>query len=549
MKKRIYVMAAALLSLAACGKNDNNIGSETVSAETVQESETESERETAEETVGEIPDEIPDETEKLGGSPLNIELSAEYEGEWDENGALITADCSMIHIMNDGYQPLKNVLNEYNEENWKEVYDFYLENREYAKMDEVRTEGTISISREIEVTRADEKVLSFINTETSYLGGAHSDHYSMTEVFDTQTGETLKLTDVITDFDAVYAYVSERLKEQYEPEMFFEDYEETLYQVFYEEDAELSWNMDMEGIRFTFNPYMISPWASGTLSVKLPFSTGLIREEYRVLTEHPILRVNLNIPFEIDPDGDGDGAERYVVYAIYEDTDAETYTTKLMIDAYTDAEMEASGEEAELKKRSQEFEFYGNLKYLYVVTAKNGKKFLYAEFLSENDWHNMEVIDLSAIPDERDAYVGKAGGATYGHFISNPDCFYLYERVYVLGTYAAYRTCYVGEDGMPEADCDMYEIVNRISGREIGLTAKRNLKVQLHMTGRDETVETVIRKGTVLYPVRTDGETVMEFETEDGRICDLFLERNGFGSFDIDGVSEYDCFESLPYAG
>lgn len=546
MKKRIYVMAAVLLCLTACSKNDIYIGSDTVSAETVKESETGSEPETVEETD----EEILEEDEKTGKLPLNIEISAEYEGEWDENGALITADCSTIHILSDGYQALKTVLDEYNEKNWNEVYDIYLENREYAKLDDFQSGEKLFISREIEITRADQSVLSFTNTENSYLGGAHGDHSSSAAVFDTQTGEALSLSDVITDPEAVYTYVSEKLKEQYEPEVFFEDYEETLHRAFYEEEnTELSWNMDMEGLRFTFNPYMLGPWASGTFSVKLPFESGLIKEEYRVRTEHPILRVNLNVPFVTDADGAGDGEENYVVSAMCEDNDENSYMTKLLIDACPDAEMEAPGEEAELTMKSQEFEFYGDLKYLYLVTAENGKKYLYAEFLSENDWHSMEVIDLSAILEERDAYVGKAGGATYGHFISDSDCFYLYERIYVLGTYAGYKTYFVGNDGMPEADSDMYEIVNRMTGREVGLTTKKSLKVRLHMSGSDEIVETVIRKGTLLYPMRTDGETIMELETEDGRVCDVLLERNELGGFDIDGVNENDCFESLPYAG
>lgn len=161
----------------------------------------------------------------------------------------------------------------------------------------------------------------------------------------------------------------------------------------------------------------------------------------------------------------------------------------------------------------------------------------------------MEVIDLFALSDERDAYVGKAGGATYGHFISDSDSFLLYERIFVLGTYTGYKTYSVGDDGMPVTDSNLYEIVNRLTDREVGLTTKKNLNVQLHMSGSDETVETIIRKGTVLYPKRTDGENVMEMETEDGRICDLSIEKTEIGNFTIGGVSENDCFESLPYAG
>lgn len=537
MKKQIYGMAMILLLLTACGKNDI-IGSETISAETVQESETALETEVFEEVAEE------DETGKENANhSLNIELSAQYEGEWDESGAIITADCSEIHILDEGYAALKTVLQEYNEKNWQEVYDIYLENRENVKDSAFTSAEKLSISREITITRADERILSFINMETSYLGGAHGDYYADAEVFDTETGEALKISDVVTDLDAVYAYVLEELKAQENAEMYFDGYEETLHQVFYEESETLEWNMDMEGITFTFNPYLIAPWAARTISVNLPFELELIKEEYSVTTERPILRVNVNVPFVTDADGDG-SEERYVIYERRHD---ETYTTELTLETYPDVELPE--EELEVQKKSQEFKFYGELKYLYVVTAKNGKKYLYTEFLSENDWHSMEVIDLSALLEERDAYVGKADGATYGHFIADSDQFSLYKRIYVLGTYTAYKIYCVGEDGMPITDSDMYELVNCIAGREIGLTTKKNLKVQLYLDGSDETEEMVLQKGTVVYPKGTDESTVMKVETEDGRICDLFLEKSEMGTFQIDGVDENDCFEFLPYAG
>ena len=42
----------------------------------------------------------------------------------------------------------------------------------------------------------------------------------------------------------------------------------------------------------------------------------------------------------------------------------------------------------------------------------------------------------------------------------------------------------------------------------------------------------------------------METEPSDGRICRIPLERKtGAFGFTVDGVDEYDCFETLYYAG
>lgn len=545
MRKSTYVFMISVLLLTACGKDSINIGKETVSEEVMQETSAEDEtEESAEETV-ENPEPF-EETEKIKEIPMNVELSAEYEGEWDENGAIITANSASVHILDDGYETLKNVLTEYNEKNWQEVYAMYLENREFAKEEELPGNEKMFISREIEVTRADSRILSFINKETSYFGGAHSNVSSCAEVFDSVTGEKLELSDVVNDYDRVYAYVLDALKEEYDSDLFFEDYEDTIFRLFYPEneadEGTLEWNMDMKGISFTFSPYVIGPWASGTFSVSLPAEeeADLLKDEYRSTTEYPIFRVKENAIFKIDTDS----SENEECYRINPEKDDETNTTRFQIQAYPDAE---NLDEAQMK--TQDFEFYGDFKYAYVVTGENGKKYLYAEFLSENDWHRMEVIDLKAVLKEEDAYVGSTGCATYGHMISDSEQFTLYERIYVLGTYAGYKSYSVGKDGMPVTKNVMYNLINQVADRETTLTTKKNLKVQLHMSGSDETIETVIRKGTILYPKRTDGDTVMEFETEDGRVCDLLLEKAENGSFMIQGIPEEECFEVLPYAG
>lgn len=525
----------AALMMTACGKEVSVVETATAASEAEETGAAEIEENSEEMEDQEI--EVPDETVKT--VPLNVELSAKYEGEWDDKGAIITADSATIHILDDGYEKLKSALDEYNETNWQEVYTMYLEHREYAKED-IFPDGTeLYISREIKVTRADSRILSFINAESSYVGGAHGGYYEDTEVYDVATGKTLELSDVVTDYDRVYEYVLDGLKEKYGEDTFFDEYEDWVYQMFYEPDGAMSspleWNMDMEGITFRFSPYAIAPWAAGTLLVDLPFegNEDLYKDEYLVTTERPIIQVTADKEFSVDADGDG-LAEKYTLSA---DMDEERYSTTITIERYKAEDPEAP--------EICEKEFHGNFKYAYLVTAENGGRYLYVELLEENDYHTTEIFALSDL-----SHAGGVSMATYGHFISDSGQFALYDRIYMLGTYAGYKIYSVGDDGMPVTDDEMYQLVNGGASWEKSITSKRSLKVQMHVEDSDERVEVNIRKGNVFYPRRTDGSTVFEMEMEDGRICDIVAERAEDSQvFLINGVSEYDCFEDLPYAG
>lgn len=553
---------AAVLALSACGGNQAGTNeSESMT------SAGEMEYTTAAECV-EMPDKEdgqgtgggnPDDEAVVVPTPLSIELSAKYEGEWDDKGAIITADSATIHVLNDGYDALKETLDQYNEMNWQEVYTMYLEHREYA-IEGMFPEGTeLYISREIEVTRADSKVLSLVNAESSFVGGAHGSFYENAEVFDVESGETLELSAVVTDYDKVYEYVINGLKENYESDMFFADYEDWVHEMFYEPDgamaSPLEWTMDMEGIEFRFSPYIIGPWASGTFEVELPYegNEDLFVEEYvPVLKGGSIRKIQPEEIIEID--GDRDGYVETIYYTVSEND--ESFSTTLALHMNEERGLDGG------TSSTIEEDYYGTFTDAYLIEAVNpydGEDeadylhYLYVEFLSENDFRRLYVIDLNENQMARRRQfdlVGDTDASIYGHFTADSGQFALYSRIYTLGTYTGFKTYYVGDDGMPVSDESMYTLVNEGMDWERGLVSKRELKVQMHVDGSEETVEEKLPKGTVFKPRKTDGETVMEMELEDGRRCDILLEKGTDGVvYKINGISEYDCFEDLPYAG
>jgi len=72
---------------------------------------------------------------------------------------------------------------------------------------------------------------------------------------------------------------------------------------------------------------------------------------------------------------------------------------------------------------------------------------------------------------------------------------------------------------------------------------------EIPVTYEDGT-EGALPAGTTLWPFATDGSTTVWYETADGGVGTIAIERNEEEyMWYIGGVSEYECFEELPYAG
>lgn len=543
MRKYTYVVLAAALALSACGNKNVTVDSETTTAVNESEETTAADMENKED-AGESKEEDSGAEQEQAYQQLQVGLSAEYEGEWDNQGPIITADCSTIQIQSDGNEQLEKTIEDYNEKNWQEVYSIYTENLEYAKED-LFPEGTqLSISRVIELGRADQQVLSFFNSEQSYLGGAHGNYYANGETFDSKTGEALELTDVVSDVDAVYEAVKKELGEQNEDNLLFEDYETTLHRMFYEADADgampLEWALTTEGLEFRFSPYVIGTFAAGTLEASIPYEGNeeLFMDAYRCEIERPIREIAEGEAFYLDSDQDGTDEKVWFTTSWSE----EDYNSTLV---FHRTENDADEETFELDG------IHGNCTDAYLMHTEEQVPYLYVEFLSENDWRHLEIFNL-ADPDSESGFShkGSEACAVYGNFISDSSQFTLYTRLDILGTYTVAKNYAIGNDGMPVSDDLSYNIVNWSADWDHALKAERGIPVLMHVEGSEEKTEETLPKGTKFIPRKTDGETWVEMELEDGSTCEIRVERkNGEYIYSIDGISEYDYFSNLPYAG
>ena len=372
----------------------------------------------------------------------------------------------------------------------------------------------------------------------------HGSYYENGEAFDTETGEMLELTEVVTDLDSVYKYVKDSLKKNYEEELFFDGYEEWLEEMFYDPEGEMSspleWILTTEGLEFRFSPYVLGPWASGKFEVTLPYADNedLFTEVYWYDVENPICKVEQGEVILADMDGNGtkDKTSYFVEYD--EDTYCSTVTVRR--EDGTDAVIEIKHDE-----------IYGMFSDAYLMHAEDGTPYLYLEFMMDNDWRKMEIIRLADTEEmQGPSFIEGTGIAVYGHFISDPKQFTLYDRLDILGTYMVYKNYSVGKDGIPVATEELYTIANLYFEWDYALTAKRDIPVLMHIEDSDEKEEVTLPKGTKFRPRITDGTSMVEMELEDGRRCDILVERNQEEfAYYINGVSEYDYFGDVPYAG
>lgn len=467
---------------------------------------------------------------------LNIKLTREYLGEWEQNKPILRAEGNMIQVLDAGYEPLKEALKQFNETNWQEIQTTYTENLEWAR--EALAAGSATeyfIFREIDMERADDRVVSFWNDESSYMGGAHGWYYRSGRNFDARTGAALKLSDVATDANAVYELVKKDLKETYTQGELFEDYEKTLEEMFVssaesggENVNSLEWVLGQEGLIFTFNPYVLGPWSGGSQVITIPFegNEGLFSEKYRISGPRTAKRVSQRETVYLDMNGDGE--EEPLSFTV--ESDEETFTSKLSVSR---AEKEGKG-----------FTCEGIFTDAYVMDSPSGGHYLYVEFSVENDIRILEVFDLSMKDGGELKHVGTSYDSICGHFLADASGFSLSSRLDILGTYMAYRTYHVGENGMPESNETVYTIF--YDGQRDSYKMKTTREIPV--TAGEE--ETVLEAGTEIWPLRTDGETWLEAEEADGREVRIHVEHGESRyTYTIDGISEHDCFESLRYAG
>lgn len=178
-------------------------------------------------------------------------------------------------------------------------------------------------------TRMDHGVLSLFGTQNSYHGGMHGNLSSMSVNYDMLTGDVLTFGSIMhpeATKDDFVKLILENLKALKDTYYLYDDYENAVLTRFGgDENLFEDFYFTQTGLCFFFSPYEIAPYASGVISVEIPYSelAGLIYDGY-FPEERQIVDGSMLTGTFIDTDMEqfnnmaevilADGSELYVVY-------------------------------------------------------------------------------------------------------------------------------------------------------------------------------------------------------------------------------------------
>ncbi len=135
-------------------------------------------------------------------------------------------------------------------------------------------------------TRIDNSVLSLFGTHVTYSGAIHPDRTCAAASYDLKTGDVLTLASIMHKDASPVSFcelVLESLKQMSEGDYLYENYEKTVQQRFSVDPAtDENWYFTQNGLCFYFAPYEIAPYASGVITVEIPYEklAGLLYEPY-----------------------------------------------------------------------------------------------------------------------------------------------------------------------------------------------------------------------------------------------------------------------------
>ena len=415
------------------------------------------------------------------------------------------------------YPDLQDTLNEINlktekdkSEKLNELNDKYLEYETLDNVDDIVRYEDTNISK---VLRADKNVLSVISNDYSFEGGAHGYYEVYGEAFDVETGTKLSLLDVITDKENFTLNLKERLMEKYKDSGFVVDLDEYFSNLSFEGENELSWSIDYSGLTIYFEPYEIASYADGLLTVRFSFAkdSDLINDKYENVPKNYITPVTTWTDAYADVNADGE-EEPILLVATAPDVD----------DGYDNWEWKVGD-----KQITGVTEAYNTDSYL---VKKDDKYYAYMFNSIENDYHLLSIFDIATGKSFGDEF-GFGNYNTHGKgydydediytstveaFI-NPDSFNLDSRLDVLGTYSGTKNYYIGEDGTPVSDEDLYFVPNMQF--MISPICDINCKI-VDKEGNVIEENAILPKDSMLRIVRTDGENIADLQAGDYNIVD-----------------------------
>lgn len=463
------------------------------------------------------------ETAEIAADRPELEIVQVSEPYLDEDGALLI-DCSYAYpqLAGGGYEQLAQALEKWSAVEKGEIDSSVKEYAEWAIQERAENEyfNAYAVRNELSISRADSAVVSLKELLYSYAGGAHGSSAIFGATFDSRTGSQLEITDLMTDMAAFSAtgteYVLDILEDHPFRDGLFEGYEEEVAKMMSSPD----WYLTGQGITVVSGEYLLGPYAMGILEFPIPYEllADCMDKAYLPVSRQMTVEIEANMPLSMDITGGGSLDTLEVVMA---DEDDSGWVSVFLNDNRID--MENFGYYVRGSVLRQE----GGACYLLLTTD-----------MASYDFNTcLYRLDSGAPVLCDEIFSGLVRGSV------TPDGFTMSRQVEALGTYEGQKRYSIDENEKFHAEEELYTFQNgEDSPYRRGPRTKAELTVQID--GADETLPA----GVTLYPSAGDNEGIVYFLLEDGREGSLNYTRRNYEIY-IDGVSENDLFEELPYAG
>lgn len=177
---------------------------------------------------------------------------------------------------------------------------------------------TYSYYSSVSTERMDENILSVLQVDSTYSGGAHPNYAQIAYNMDLNRQAQLSLADVIRegkDRELLNRLLNELERRLSDLENFglFADYQTTVASYFEDPDLTPYWYFSSDGLVIFFNCYEIAPYAAGIIKVEFSYDSlsDVLLPEYipeakaagegsAILLDEPGNRIVLTVPSEGD---------------------------------------------------------------------------------------------------------------------------------------------------------------------------------------------------------------------------------------------------------
>lgn len=483
----------------------------------------ETEKETEESTTSE---ENPAENnnDSINNKLPQVSISQTANSWYTEDGDTLLLDethCT-VEIINDGFDNLADALRNWSKERsfGDDADNMLLQDAKdhFSSIDEISYFSSYYSYEDTRIGRSDAHILSLIETGSEYTGGAHGNHGSIGYTFDVQSGKILALEDLLTDKEGFYAkatdYITDKLYETYD-EGLYPEYKQIVADSWTGEFS-IKYYLDASGIVIIYNPYEVGPYAMGEADVTLPYSKfGEYLDPNYVTTQGAVIAY---VPAN-------------------EDIAAFTGTTPpVMVEEIPD-DYEFLGTSVISGTYAEDLTEGGRLESAYFIRRADGKSFLIISADYASDDYVTFVYDITNSGLQK---CDELNGARIISTQVNLDNIALSMHLDVLGTYSGEMLYTIESDGTLTQSEDVFS----------GFSSAFEMTVTKELPVTIDNNATTLPIGSILTITGTNNIDTVYFISSDGKegYINYTIDEDDWIHY-IDGISEFEYFEMIPYAG